>query len=658
MNRSIHRFICLTPNPRKPCHREGMNANNTPNGNTPNNDHLRSDRFHGGYDTPPPIRNEYDVLSCALHQHGYWPDHSLIILTATDNTLGPSLRVNLPDEPCTHSERADFLHETFAKLPTCHNGETLTRFYAIIIDGDNTVRQRQLHPNTAQLAAIEEIQQDVDTQIPINAWLHLLHDPRIVSELRCEDVIYAGGASIWALNPEQQALTLLAPIEEIRHSSYYTWLTRHGDTIADTAQHNYAHSPWDTDPTTNPETRHDWENAVELWDHTHTTRHDEARKGVRTIYRQAQIDLCYWDAAINAAAHLLATHPVDHAGNPATGDVPTIGDALRELIPAEVAGHLRASIAPVTLNPITAEMLTYLAGYGLNHAQKALAYLHYSAQYTYHAFGGEYPSTSPDRAPLEPPHYGTRITRKTYIPASFTHAFSTAPGIEQGYVRAVPEKCVQWQDWIRRTHRTIQESRASQQNRSNQQSRSVQHANLNGWALENLTPADLASAAELNTISRDLLSRLAGHPEDHNAHNKLENLKQRIDESCTTSEYLTKHHAAYTHYLNALKGKLDSPHWARLNALELLTSLLTPHSTDGEYAALRNTQAWANWYKGYSTYARLLRQEARRHTFGKDLNILDVHLNAGNLPAWIKHTICGEPGTHRRPISTLKPRKP
>ena len=643
MNRSIHRFIRLTPNPRNPCHREGMNANNISNGNIPNS----------GYDTPPPIRNEYDVLSCALHQHGYWPDHSLIILTATDNTLGPSLRVNLPDEPCTLPERADFLHETFAKLPTCHNGETLTRFYAVIVDGDNTVRQRQLNPDTAQLATIDEIQQDVDTQIPINAWLHLLHDPRIVSELRCEDVIYAGGASIWALNPEQQTLTLLAPIEELRHSGYYTWLTRHGDTIAATAQHNYAHSPWDTDPTRNPETRHDWENAVELWDNTrtNTVRNDEARRqDIRTIYRQAQIDLCYWDAAINAAAHLLTTHPVDNADT--DPDCPTIGDALRELIPAEVAGHLRASTAPVTLNPITPEMLTYLAGYGLNHAQKMLAHLHYSAQYTYHAFGGEYPSTSPNFVPLEPPHYGTRITRKTYIPASFTHALNATPGTEQAHVRAVPEKCVQWQDWIRRTHRTIQQSRTIHQSRKNQ------HANLNGWALENLTPADHASAAELNTISRDVLPCLDEHPNDHNAQNELENLKQRIDESCTTSEYITKHHAVYTHYLNALKGKLDSPHWARLNALELLTSLLTPHSTDGEYAALRNTQAWANWYKGYSTYARMLRQEAHRHTSGKDLNILDVHLNAGNLPAWIKHTICGEPGTHREPISTLKPRKP
>ena len=613
-----------------------MNANNIPNGNISNGNIPNS-----GYDTPPPIRNEYDVLSCALHQHGYWPDHSLIILTATDDTLGPSLRVNLPGEPCTHTERADFLHETFAKLPTCHNGETLTRFYAVIVDGDNTVRQRQLNPDTAQLATIDEIHNDLETQININTWLHLLHDPRIVSELRCEDVIYAGGASIWALNPEQQALTLLAPVEEIHHSGYYTWLTRHGDTITDTAQHNYAHSPWDTDPTSNPETRHDWENAVELWDNTrtNTVRNDEARHtDIRTIYRQAQIDLCYWDAAINAAAHLLTTHPVNNADT--DPDCPTIGDALRELIPAEVAGHLRASTAPVTLNPITPEMLTYLAGYGLNHAQKMLAHLHYSAQYTYHAFGGEYPSASPNFVPLEPPHYGTRITRKTYIPASFTHALSSAPGTEQAHVRAVPEKCVQWQDWIRRTHRSIQQ------------------ANPNHWALQELSPADHASAAELNTISRDLLPRLDEHPNDHNAQNKLENLKQRIDESCTTSEYITKHHAVYTHYLNALKGKLDSPHWARLNALELLTSLLTPHSTDGEYAALRNTQAWTNWYKGYSTYARMLRQEAHRHTSGKDLNILDVHLNAGNLPAWIKHTICGGPGTHREPISTLKPRKP
>jgi hypothetical protein len=625
-----------------------MNANNISNGNTPNSDHL-----HSSYDTPPPIRNEYDVLSCALHQHGYWPDHSLIILTATDNTLGPSLRVNLPDEPCTHSERADFLHETFTKLPSSHNGETLTRFYAIIIDGDNTVRQRQLHPNTAQLAAIEEIQQDVDTQIPINTWLHLLHDPRIVSELRCEDIIYAGGASIWALNPEQQALTLLAPIEEIRHSNYYTWLTRHGNTIANTAQHSYAHSPWDTDPTVNPETRHDWENAIELWDHTHTIRHDEARQGVRTIYRQAQIDLCYWDAAINAAAHLLTTHPVDNAGNPTTGDAPTIGDVLRELIPAEVAGHLRASIAPVTLNPITAEMLTYLAGYGLNHAQKALAYLHYSAQYTYHAFGGGYPS--PDLAPLEPPHYGTRITRKTYMPESFTRMLSTAPGADQTHVRAVPEKCVQWQDWIRRTHRAIQ------QNRSVQQNRGIQQVNLDHWALQELSPADLAVTTELNTINREVLPRLLKQRDsnDHTAARKLEEISQQIDDAYTNSEYLANpnHQAVYTHYLDALKGELGSPHWERLNGLELLTSLLTPHSTDGEYATLRNTQAWANWYKGYSTYARLLRQEAHRHTTGEDLNILDVHLNAGGLPAWIKHTICGEPGANRQPISTLKPRK-
>ena len=626
-----------------------MNANNISNGNIPNSGHN-----HGGYSngTPPPIRNEYDVLSCALHQHGYWPDHSLIILTATDNTLGPSLRVNLPDEPCTHSERADFLHETFTKLPTRHNGETLTRFYAIIIDGDNTVRQRQLNPDTAQLATIDEIHNDLETQININTWLHLLHDPRIVSELRCEDVIYAGGASIWALNPEQQTLTLLAPIEELRHSGYYTWLTRHGNTIADTAQHNYAHSPWDTDPTTNPETRHDWENAVELWAHTrtNTVRNDDARRqDIRTIYRQAQVDLCYWDAAINAAAHLLTTHPVDDA------NAPTIGDALRDLIPAEVAGHLRASTAPVTLNPITPEILTYLSGYGLNHTQKALAHLHYSAQYTYHAFGGEYPSTSPNFVPLEPPHYGTRITRKTYIPASFTHALSSAPGTEQAHVRAVPEKCVQWQDWIRRTHRTIQQSRTNQQNRS------VQRANLNGWALENLTPADHASAAELNTINREVLPRLLKQRDsnDHTAARKLEEISQQIDDAYTNSEYLANpnHQAVYTHYLDALKGELGSPHWERLNGLELLTSLLTPHSTDGEYATLRNTQAWANWYKGYSTYARLLRQEAHRHTTGEDLNILDVHLNAGGLPAWIKHTICGEPGANRQPISTLKPRK-
>ena len=59
---------------------------------------------------PPTISNEYDILSHALHHNGYWPERSLIILTAevptapNDTVLFAGiivpLRVNCTPTPC------------------------------------------------------------------------------------------------------------------------------------------------------------------------------------------------------------------------------------------------------------------------------------------------------------------------------------------------------------------------------------------------------------------------------------------------------------------------------------------------------------------------------------------------------------------------------
>lgn len=313
------------PSPQTPNTRDGLQSAA-----------VRTDSLPNGTPSPAPpsISTEYDVLSHALHHNGYWPERSLIILTAHNSVLGPSLRVNLPEEPLPESHRAVYLTGLFTMIPAEYDGAPLNRFYAIIVDGDNAVRQRQLDPATRTAATLHEVGADITAQSRISSWAHMLFDPRIVGERRCEDIIYAGAATVWALNDRMEALTLLGPIEDLHTSRYQAWRTSLGDSIAPDATGNFARSPWDTDTTNNPSARDDWESATELWSATRAQRVPVTTTG--RAYRQAQLDLCYWETAISAVEPYLNTPPELSER--------TIGDTLRELIPAEVAGHLRASL--------------------------------------------------------------------------------------------------------------------------------------------------------------------------------------------------------------------------------------------------------------------------------------------------------------------------
>ena len=624
------------PSPQNPNTRDGLQSAA-----------VRTDSLPNGTPSPAPptISTEYDVLSHALHHNGYWPERSLIILTAHNSVLGPSLRVNLPEEPLPESHRAVYLTGLFTMIPAEYDGAPLNRFYAIIVDGDNAVRQRQLDPATRTAATLHEIGADITAQSRISSWAHMLFDPRIVGERRCEDIIYAGAVTVWALNDRMEALTLLGPIEDLHVSRYQAWRTSLGDSIAPDATGNFARSPWDTDTTNNPSARDDWESATELWSATRAQRVPVTTTD--RAYRQSQLDLCYWETAISAVEPYLNTPPELSER--------TIGDTLRELIPAEVAGHLRASLQPSTLTNafeehstleiLSPETLAYLAGYGLDRTQQVLAIQRYTTDYIYYALGGAAPLGEPREEPIEPPHYGTRITRKARMPRSFTAALAG----EGPAVRTVSAKCNQWQDWIRRTHRTIQA------------------ANLERWAFTELDGIDLAESSLLHEETlheyRDgRVSPYAAETDGEAPATDEENRDQHIIQQLNNSTYMSEPRrlAALNHYRAALTGSADveAPDYRRLNALELLSSLLVPGSNTAEYSALRTLQSWSNWLKGHSTYANLLRHEAQLHDLRLSPNIIDARLATGTCPAWLTARRANTDAlTEGTTISTLKPRK-
>ena len=141
-----------------------------------------------------------------------------------------------------------------------------------------------------------------------------------------------------------------------------------------------------------------------------------------------------------------------------------------------------------------------------------------------------------------------------------------------------------------------------------------------------------------------------------------ENRDQHIIQQLPHSTYMSdpQRLAALNHYRAALAGSVaaEAPDHHRLNALELLTSLLIPSSNTAEYSALRTLQAWINWLKGHSTYANLLRPEAQLHDPHLSPNIIDARLATGTCPAWLTARRANTDAlTEGTTISTLKPRK-
>ena len=208
-----------------------MNANNISSGNTP----TATTSTAATTRPRPSVTNTMCSAASSTSTATGPTAHSSSSPQPTTPRL-PACASTYPTNPCPTVNAPTSCTKPSPNSPPVTTARPFTRFYAIIIDGDNTYANGNCTFNTAQLAAIEEIQQDVDTQIPINAY------GSTCSTTRASSVNYAAktsstryGASIWALNPRTASAHPPRTHRRNRHSNYYTWLTRHGDTIADTA---------------------------------------------------------------------------------------------------------------------------------------------------------------------------------------------------------------------------------------------------------------------------------------------------------------------------------------------------------------------------------------------------------------------------------------
>lgn len=490
------------------------------------------------------IRTCKDMAAIMLHQLGYWPQESFVVVALAGHSIGPCVRIDLPGP---EDNTAAYLHRIFSLLPATIDGaQPIDRFIAFYCTADrDNLRARQTASGTRTLPSTSERERDAAIAYRVERWLPLLTNPTVTGGLECFDCIVLGDTTIWELSHEQNGLIFAGFVEDILMSPYHLAQTVRGESIAATASEVRTTNPWDTAATADTGAREDWEAAAELWYRTYTQeyqlRHAEGEDPhllqAHSYCQQKGAELCYWETALEAIRWVMRTLAADQRT--------TVGDRMRQLLPAEVAGYLAASLNTYG----TINLVTYCAAATLTDSLRVLE-----------GYGGRFtdpaPTTTGEGTAIEPGSYGAPPRRRNTLPSSFLqtlhgkqHRVGSPSGVRTG-----------WHDWVRRTHLTVQRS--------------------------------ATDVSQTQTDYAEAMARLL----------------------CGTDQTV-------------------SPRWERLNALEVLCSLLIPAACGEPLGRLRIVQAWINWMRGTSSYANLLNEEAHRHV--QEHTPLDDALHLGLLPLWL-----------------------
>ena len=387
------------------------------------------------------LHTEEDLIALVLHQFGYWPQDSLVLLSVTEHAVGPCLRVNLPRE---HHNLEQYFGTLVNLVPATVDGhDPITGVFALIFSGNAAVRERQLSPATRITPQDMDLYMDRRAGTLYSQWLPALFAACDSVHLDLYDVLYSGSVSRWSLDREHLALTYRGSVEDVLRSSYYRDRMHMGSRVAAEPVSACMQSPWNTALSASQHDTAEWEQASLLWMRTFQKELDQATGCCPIVehtgyYRQKSAELCYWESALEAVRWAMRTYsPESIQTDP---DNASFGDRLRTLIPPEVAGYLLCSMN----TRATLEFILYQTAADLPEALNVLA--------GYDKFSQDSAETY---VPVEPLCYGRPTTRRrTTLPETF---HQTLQG-ESPHIGGIAHNRVNWHDWIRRTHRIVQQN--------------------------------------------------------------------------------------------------------------------------------------------------------------------------------------------------------
>ncbi len=321
------------------------------------------------FNTPSPVRGVSDVVAYTIHNLGFWPTRSVVLVATGARHMGPVLRVNLED--ISENEASALLDYLFDMMPTSlAEGEQVDRFFLLIFGEGGEVRTRQLTASLRQTPTLEEIQKDAAEAKICQAWIRAgMHITDTRGILFC-DLLFIGSVSRWEMEPAEPAMVFSGFIDDIQKCPLYLDLMLKGSSVLPTEEQAVQAQSSPLNATNNQAEYQAWLDDAEYWfAHYLQVIHGADSDYCQDYLGQKYAENLLWDAAIQTISR---TRRERFSAEERLHEDALYADHLREILAPQLAGYLLATLSSVT----SGQFILYAAATSTNLLTQLFADLH------------------------------------------------------------------------------------------------------------------------------------------------------------------------------------------------------------------------------------------------------------------------------------------
>lgn len=311
-----------------------------------------------------------EVTACALHNLGYWPEKSIMVMTAGGARMGPVLRANVPTFDLPAEEIEEMICQLVSNSPQKFSpAEPITTFFLLIFGADTGIRSRQLNPHTHRQPEHAQIEAEAEQAADFLPWISGAFQAARTLRLNLGDIFYIGEVSRWELSQQKPEFELSGFVEDIQKTNVYLTLMTEGSVVASNRSEHVPQDCLRSEATLDTELQEGWLREATFW-FDQFQHHIEIEDDYCADYlRQKYAEAALWSLAVDVTRQELSK-PLKGKENKNRNAV--LADRLRSAIPEQLAGFLSATLTSVS----SMQFALFTAADSIDTCRALMAHLH------------------------------------------------------------------------------------------------------------------------------------------------------------------------------------------------------------------------------------------------------------------------------------------
>ena len=319
-----------------------------------------------------PARNATDVLAVTVHNLGYWPENSVVLVSCSARQVGPIVRVGTDDVLDVDGAEAEKALSRYLELLPAQivPGEPIDRVFCIVFGHAGTQRTVQLTGRGHTPPSMAEVESEAEQAQRARVWIEVVRRAVDRTGLALADLYFVSQTCRWTAIEETNAYLFDGFVEDVLKSPVYLELLMNGSVVAGGEEEGRTLHAFNPQATTDEEHTQAWGEEAHMWfEHYDQTLATDGAAYAEDYLGQKFAETTLWSTALEVIEETLLRLPESETRELSHAQY---ADAVREAIPAPVAGFMAATLTSAG----SSQFIVFATAASLEDAKHLMANVH------------------------------------------------------------------------------------------------------------------------------------------------------------------------------------------------------------------------------------------------------------------------------------------